>query len=127
MRQSTKLQRLLALMIVFGLLFSLASCGQPEPAEEATPVAPAEPSEPAEEATDVLKLGVLGPFSGPSARTGDEFKAAVNMAFDAIGWQIGKYKIEPVWIRYASAPTPLGDDTADALLQSIATISADTR
>jgi branched-chain amino acid transport system substrate-binding protein len=117
MRQSTKLQRLLALMIVFGLLFSLASCGQPEPAEEATPVAPAEPSEPAEEATDVLKLGVLGPFSGPSARTGDEFKAAVNMAFDAIGWQIGKYKIEPVWIDSQSDPAKAAQAYEQAVIQ----------
>ncbi|MGD8599695.1 MAG: hypothetical protein PVJ26_21960, partial [Anaerolineae bacterium] len=47
---------------------------------------------------EVFILGILGPFSGPSARTGDEFKASVNMAFGDIDWQICQYQIEPVWI-----------------------------
>ena len=40
----------------------------PEVVEQAEEPAMAE-----EEATEVLKLGVLGPFSGPSALTGEEF------------------------------------------------------
>jgi branched-chain amino acid transport system substrate-binding protein len=126
MRQSTrKLQALLALVIVFGLLFSLASCGQPEPAEEATPAETTqetteettEPTQPAEEATEVFKLGILGPFSGPSARTGDEFKASANMAFGDIGWQIGKYKIEPVWIDSQSDPAKAAQAYEQAVVQ----------
>jgi hypothetical protein len=46
----------------------------------------------------VFTLGVLGPFSGPSSSTGDEFRDVVNMAFDAIDWRIEGHRIEPVWI-----------------------------
>ncbi len=46
----------------------------------------------------VLKVGVLGPFTGESARTGEEFKAAVQMAFEDIDYTIGDYTIELVWV-----------------------------
>jgi branched-chain amino acid transport system substrate-binding protein len=46
----------------------------------------------------VFRLGVLGPFTGPSQSTGEEFQGAVIMAFDAIGWRIGDSRIEVVWI-----------------------------
>jgi branched-chain amino acid transport system substrate-binding protein len=45
-----------------------------------------------------LTLGVLGPFSGPSSRTGEKFKDAVNMAFDEVDWRVKGYKIDLVWI-----------------------------
>jgi len=70
-----------------------------------------------EEATEVFKLGVLGPFSGPSARTGDEFKASVNMAFEDIGWQIGKYTVEPVWIDSQSDPAKASQAYEQAVVQ----------
>ena len=86
---------LMALLLTFALVVSACQPAAEAPAEE---VMEAEaPAEEAEEATDVFKLGILGPFSGPSARTGDEFKQSATMAFDAIEWQIGPYKIEPVW------------------------------
>jgi branched-chain amino acid transport system substrate-binding protein len=49
-------------------------------------------------ATRIFKLGVLGPFSGPTESTGREYSRAVTMAFEAIEWQIGPYTVEPVWI-----------------------------
>ena len=52
----------------------------------------------------VLKIGVEGPFTGPSARTGEEFKGSVQMAFEAIGYKVGDYKIELVWIDDQSDP-----------------------
>ena len=52
----------------------------------------------------VFKVGILGPFSGPSARTGKEFKGSATMAFEAINWKIGDYKIVPVWIDSQSDP-----------------------
>jgi branched-chain amino acid transport system substrate-binding protein len=117
---SSTTQKLLALLMVVGLV--LAACGPtaeptsaPEPTQagaEAT-----QPSEPAEEATEVFKLGVLGPFSGPSARTGDEFKAAVSMAFDAIDWQIGHYTIEPVWVDSQSDPAKASQAYEQAIIQ----------
>jgi len=50
----------------------------------------------AEEKT--LKVGSIGPFTGPASRVGQEFKNAITMAFDEIGWKVGDSKIEFVWI-----------------------------
>ncbi|MDD3826143.1 MAG: ABC transporter substrate-binding protein, partial [Anaerolineae bacterium] len=85
-----------------------------EPAAEApTAAAPAE----GEEATEVFKLGVLGPFSGPTARTGDEFKGAVQTAFEAIDYQIGPYKVELVWIDSQSDPAKASQAYEQAIVQ----------
>ena len=46
----------------------------------------------------VVKVGVIGPFTGPASRVGDEFKGAINMAFDEIGHKVGDYDVEFVWI-----------------------------
>lgn len=46
----------------------------------------------------VFRLGILGPFTGPTESTGREFRRAVTMGFEEIAWQIGPYTIEPVWI-----------------------------
>ncbi len=69
------------------------------------------------EAEGTFKLGILGPFSGPSARTGDEFKASVNMAFGDIDWQICQYKIEPVWIDSQSDPAKAAQAYEQAVVQ----------
>jgi len=131
---------LLALLMVLTIALSLAACAQPA-APTAAPVAqptaapaaaeptaapaaekPAEPTaapaaaQPAKE-TEVFKLGILGPFSGPAARTGEEFKGAATMAFDAINWQIGHYKIEPVWIDSQSDPAKSAQAYEQAVVQ----------
>jgi len=54
--------------------------------------------------SQILKVGVEGPFTGPSSRVGEEFKDAVTMAFDAINWTVGTYKIQVVWIDGESDP-----------------------
>ena len=46
----------------------------------------------------VFKVGSIGPFTGPAARTGEEFKKAINMVFEEIGYKVGDYKIEFVWV-----------------------------
>ena len=133
---------LLALLMLLTIILSLVGCTQPaaptaapaaaqptaapaaeKPAaqEAAAPTAaPAaeKPAEPAKvEATEVFKLGILGPFSGPAARTGEEFKGAATMAFDKINWQIGKYKIEPVWIDSQSDPAKSAQAYEQAVVQ----------
>ena len=55
-------------------------------------------------AAKVFKLGVLGPFTGPSAKTGAEFKGSVKMALEKIGNKIGDYEIQLVWIDSQSDP-----------------------
>ena len=49
-------------------------------------------------ATETINIGIDGPFTGTSALTGTEMKNAANMAFDAINWQVGNYKINPVYV-----------------------------
>ncbi len=46
----------------------------------------------------------MGPFTGPSANAGEQFQAAVKMAFENIDYKIGDYKIELVWIDSQSEP-----------------------
>jgi len=65
----------------------------------------------------IFKVGVLGPFSGPSARTGKEFKGSATMAFDAINWKIGDYKIVPVWIDSQSDPAKATQAYEQAVVQ----------
>ncbi len=101
MNKNHLIAKLLALMIVAGLIVAVAGCATKAPAAE----------------EQVFKLGVLGPFSGPSARTGDEFKASVNMAFGAIDWKIGDYKIEPVWIDSQSDPAKAAQAYEQAAVQ----------
>ncbi len=51
-----------------------------------------------EDGEKVLKVGVLGPFTGPGARVGQEFRGAVEMAFEQVDNKIGDYNVEFVWI-----------------------------
>ena len=62
-----------------------------------------------------LKVGVLGPFTGPSAQTGKEFKASFEMAMDTINSTVGDYKIEPVWIDSQSDPAKASGAYAEAV------------
>ena len=69
------------------------------------------------EDANTFTLGVLGPFSGPSARTGEEFKGSVTMAMDAIDWKIGDYNIEVVWIDSQSDPAKATNAYEQAVVQ----------
>ncbi|WP_373500074.1 ABC transporter substrate-binding protein [Desulfococcus sp.] len=66
-------------------------------------------------AEKILKVGVLGPFTGPSAKNGAEFKASVEMAMDKIDYKVGDYKIELVWIDSQSDPAKAASAYAEAV------------
>jgi branched-chain amino acid transport system substrate-binding protein len=66
-------------------------------------------------ADKLLKVGVLGPFTGPSAQNGKEFKASVEMAMDAIDYTVGDYKIEVVWVDSQSDPARAASAYAEAV------------
>jgi branched-chain amino acid transport system substrate-binding protein len=65
-------------------------------------------------AEKILKFGVLGPFTGPSAKTGAEFKGSVTMALEKIHYMVGDYKLEPVWIDSQSDPAKAVSAYAEA-------------
>lgn len=65
-------------------------------------------------AEKVFKLGVVGPFTGPSAQTGAEFRGSVKMAMEKIHYKIGDYKIELVWIDSQSDPAKATSAYAEA-------------
>ena len=64
-----------------------------------------------------IKVGIVGPYTGPNARVGEELKDINTMAFDNIGWKIGDYKIEPVWIDDESDPEKAVRAFKDAVLR----------
>ena len=119
----SRIARLMVLAIIVALVASIAGCGATEePAAPTEAPAAAEPTkeeaaEPMPEGGETFKLGILGPFSGPAAQTGDEFKASVNMAFGDIGWQICQYNIEPVWIDSQSDPAKAAQAYEQAVVQ----------
>jgi branched-chain amino acid transport system substrate-binding protein len=70
---------------------------------------------PAFAADKVLPVGILGPFTGPSAQTGKEFRASVEMALETIDYTVGDYKIEPVWVDSQSDPAKASGAYAEAV------------
>ena len=112
----------LFLAVLMSLSLVLSAC-QPqaeepveEPAEEEVVVEEEEEAEAEEEEMEeeeaeeetmeeeVFKVGFLGPFSGPSAQTGKQFKGGATIALESMDYQIGHYTIEPVWIDSQSDP-----------------------
>lgn len=91
-----KLSLLTSLLIMMVVI--IASC-TPAPAATTEATAASNTTQ-----AEVFKLGIQGPFSGPSARIGTEMKNGAVMAFEEVNWTIGKYKIEPVWIDCQSDP-----------------------
>ncbi|MBC2711467.1 MAG: ABC transporter substrate-binding protein [Desulfosarcina sp.] len=65
-------------------------------------------------AEKVLKVGILGPFTGPSAKSGAEFKGSVTMAFEKVNNMVGDYKLEPVWVDSQSDPAKVTSAYAEA-------------
>ncbi len=75
--------------VVLMLVLVLAGC------QETPPPPPEE---------QVFKVGVVGPFTGPSAATGSQMRRAAEMAFETVDYQVGDYRIEVLWIDSQSRP-----------------------
>jgi branched-chain amino acid transport system substrate-binding protein len=63
----------------------------------------------------VLKVGVTAPLTGHSAIWGNNAKASVEMAFEAIDYKVGDYQIEVVWIDSQSDPAKATNAFAEAV------------
>ncbi|MBF0529244.1 MAG: ABC transporter substrate-binding protein [Deltaproteobacteria bacterium] len=66
-------------------------------------------------ADKVVKVGVTAPLTGPYAMWGRDTKAAIEMAFEAIGYKIGDYKFELVWIDDQSDPAKATNAFSEAV------------
>jgi len=66
-------------------------------------------------AEKVLKVGVMGPMTGVAAKTGEEFRGSAELAFEKIGYKIGDYKIEIVWIDSQSDPAKATNAYSEAV------------
>ena len=103
-------QRPIILFAIVLITLSLAACISPETqiaTDPAPTVAASETVVPTAEATkapEIIKIGFLGPFSGPNSQIGDQFKGGATIALEEISYKIGNYTIEPVWIDSLSDP-----------------------
>jgi len=88
------------LWVVLVLLTTLAAqCATPQASPAPATATPIPTSE-----AKIFKLGVMGPFTGPSADVGEQFQNATKMAFENIDYRIGDYQVELVWIDCQSDP-----------------------
>ncbi|MFQ5939443.1 MAG: ABC transporter substrate-binding protein [Alphaproteobacteria bacterium] len=77
----------------------------------------------AQEAGEPVKVGVMGPFTGPSSRTGDAIRAGAMMAFEdaRAGGEVPvtidgrKHDIEIVWVDSQSSPEKAVKAVTDAV------------
>lgn len=102
---SLKKLALLTLLTLTALAVLVACGGAPAaPATQPPATAVTAPTSAPPAAAKTLKIGLEGPFTGPNARVGEEFFDSATMAFDAINWTIGDYKVEMVKIDDESDP-----------------------
>ncbi len=102
MRKLSK-QKMAKSILVLVLLLSMAGmmlsgCSGNDAAKSATAAAEGDKAPEAAETPKVCKVGVIGPYTGPAARSGEEIKNGILMAFEAINYKVGDYNIEFVWI-----------------------------
>jgi len=105
----------LPIIILLAALVMLAACAPATPAEQPATEEAAAEQPAAEEKT--FTVGIMGPFTGPSARTGDEFKTAAEMRFEDIDYTIGDYTINVVWIDSQSDPEKATRAYEEAVVQ----------
>jgi len=103
------------LVIISLLLVACAPAATPAPAATTAPAAATQA--PAAGGEKIFKLGVMSPFTGPNARTGAELKGGVQMAFEAIDYKIGDYKVELVWVDEQSDPAKTSQAYEQAIVQ----------
>jgi branched-chain amino acid transport system substrate-binding protein len=63
-----------------------------------------------------INIGVVGPFTGPNSKAGQEIHDVNQMVFDEAGGMIGDYKVNLVWINDQSDPQKAVTAFKDAIL-----------
>ena len=96
------MKKLFALLLTLAMVLSLAACGGKEEAPAATPSAPAETPAETPDDGNTVKIGVLMPFSGTSARMGEVARMGIDLALKEINGEggiasMGGAKLEAVY------------------------------
>ncbi|MEL7655215.1 MAG: ABC transporter substrate-binding protein [Bacillota bacterium] len=91
--KKSKIQVLLVVLICIVLVFT--GCGKKEEPKEEPAVASGE---------KVLKLALVTPLTGESAKAGTEIIDAATMALEEAGYKAGDYKIEPIIVDVTTDP-----------------------
>jgi len=120
----SKLFLFVALLVALSLVFTACQAATEEPTEEPMEEESMEEEEMEEEEMEeeemeeqVFKLGLLGPFSGPSAQTGKQFRGGATIALEKWDYTVGPYTIEPVWIDSQSDPAKATQAYEQAVVQ----------
>lgn len=115
----SKLFLFLAVLLTLSMVFTACQAAPEEPTEEPMEEEEAmeEEEETMEEEDMVFKLGILGPFSGPSAQTGKQFRGGATIALEKWDYTVGPYTIEPVWIDSQSDPAKATQAYEQAVVQ----------
>ena len=109
---------LIVLFMLLALVLAQCAPATPQaPAEEQTAPTEVMEEEPAAGGEKVFKFGVLGPFTGPSARTGEEFRTSAEMALEKVNYTVGDYTLEPVWVDSQSDPEKATRAYEEAIVQ----------
>ena len=98
--------------LLLGSMLILGACGE----KSANPSVSGSPA-PAGGTEKVFRVGILGPFTGPAARTGQEFRNAATMAFEKVGYRIGDYTVELTWIDEQSDPVKASRAYEEAIIR----------
>ena len=75
------------------------------------------PAEVRAEEGEVIRVGVVGPYTGDNPRLGLEMRYAVEMAMAEIDYQLGDYQVELLWVDSASDPEKAVRAYEDAILR----------
>lgn len=108
---------LIVLFLLLSLLLAQCTAETPQAPEGGQPAPTEAMEEPAAGGEKVFKFGVLGPFTGPSARTGEEFRTSAEMALENVDYTIGDYTLEPVWVDSQSDPEKATRAYEEAIVQ----------
>jgi len=66
-------------------------------------------------AEKVLKVGIMGPFTGPAAESGQSIKNSLLLKLDEAGNKVGDYKLEYIFIDSQSDPAKASNAYVEAI------------
>ena len=103
------LKKLTAMILAMAMVFALAACGGTSAASSSenggeSTEAESSGESAAAEGSRVLKVGACAPLTGESAKAGQEFRDACELAMEEAGYTAGSYTIDLEFVDVTSDP-----------------------